>query len=89
VDGVPPDPSVTAFEGPTGRVVAHVCGPVVGLSNLTGDPIDIAWADAVNAVAALHPGLPMVGYETADDLPPALRAGFTPTGPLRVWIKPG
>ncbi len=85
--GVPDDPSVAAFEGPAGRVVAHRSGAVVGLSNLTGDPIDEAWTEAVDAITDAYPGLPIVGYETADDLPPARRAGFTPTGPLRVWIK--
>ena len=85
--GVPDDPAVAAFEGPAGRVVAHLSGAVVGLSNLTGDPIDEAWTEAVNAITAACPGLPIVGYETADDLPPARRAGFTATGPLRVWIK--
>ena len=29
---------------------------------------------------------PLVGYETTADLAPALSAGFTTTGPLRVWL---
>ncbi len=82
--GVPDDPSVTAFEGPGGRVVAHLSGDVVGLSNLTGG----AWPEAVNAIAAAFPGRPIVGYESGDDLAGAHRVGFVSTGALRVWINP-
>lgn len=80
---LPDDPSVTAFAGPGGRVVAHLSGTVVGLSNLTGEPAGEAWEQAVAATAAAWPDRPIVGYEPADAVP----AGFTPTGPLRVWMK--
>jgi hypothetical protein len=83
------DPDVAFLSGAEGSVIANVTGPVVGVSNLvaTGD-VDAAWACAVRSIAARHPGLPMVGYESGDDLAAAHRAGFTSTGPLRIWIKP-
>ncbi|MER5871203.1 hypothetical protein [Streptomyces sp. NPDC002044] len=76
-----------------GRIVAgavvHRTGPVVGVSNLfaRGDtPVGAAWAGALAAAAARWPGLPVVGYESGDDLAAAVLAGFTPLGRLRVWI---
>ncbi|MFI5924592.1 hypothetical protein ACIA3K_01300 [Micromonospora sp. NPDC051543] len=56
-----------------------------GVSNLfssTDDPDEI-W----RAVVVTRPGVPLVGYESAPDLPPARRAGFLPIGPLRVWLR--
>ena len=53
-----------------------------GVSNLFGD-----WRAAVDSIAGRYPGLPLVGYESGDDLAAARRAGFTSTGPLRVWLK--
>jgi hypothetical protein len=41
----------------------------------------------VRSIAARYPGLPIVGYQSGDELAAARRAGFTSTGPLRVWIK--
>jgi hypothetical protein len=79
-----------------GRIVAgaaaNAAGGAVGLSNLFArDPADTdaAWAGAVAAVAARWPELPVVGYESGDDLDAAVRAGFTPLGPLRVWLHTG
>ena len=82
------EPGVTFFAGPDGGVIANRTGAVVGLSNLVvhGDP-DKAWAAAARAIASHHPGLPIVGYDSGDDLAAARRAGFTTTGPLRVWMK--
>jgi hypothetical protein len=82
------EPGVTFLQGPDGGVIANRTGDVVGLSNLVihGDT-DKAWAGAVQAIAGHHPGLPIVGYESGDDLAAAERAGFTRTGPLRIWIK--
>ncbi|MFD8022371.1 hypothetical protein ACFV6G_18315 [Streptomyces lavendulae] len=48
--------------------------------------VDAAWAAVLGAVAARWPGLPVVGYEQGADLDAAVRAGFTPIGPLRVWL---
>ncbi|MBQ1014496.1 hypothetical protein KBX53_26855 [Micromonospora sp. M51] len=66
----------------TGGAVLSGDGPY-GVSNLftrTGTAHDV-W----RAVCATVPDAPLVGYETTQDLSPALRAGFTTTGPLRVW----
>ncbi|MFF1493140.1 hypothetical protein [Streptomyces sp. NPDC058304] len=75
-----------------GRIVAGAAanrtGRVVGLSNVftaDGTPDDEAWTGALTAVADLWPGLPVVGYEAGDDLDTAVRHGFAPLGPLRVW----
>jgi hypothetical protein len=45
------------------------------------------WRSAVLAVAALRPGLPVVGYERGEDLTAAREAGGQVLGPLRVWTR--
>ena len=70
-------------------VIANRSPGVAGLSNLVArdaDP-DEVWAGATGAVSAYFPGLPLVGYESGDDLDAARRAGFATIGPLRVWVK--
>lgn len=60
----------------------------VGVSNLfvrEGRP-RTAWQHVLDWIAAHHPGVPVVGYETGDDLTAAVDAGLSPLGPLRVWI---
>ncbi|RLP84380.1 hypothetical protein EAD89_26180 [Micromonospora sp. BL4] len=59
---------------------------VYGVSNLFADGVDprAIW----HGVPATVPGVPLVGYESGADLTPALAAGFTPHGPLRVWLHP-
>ncbi|THA39056.1 MULTISPECIES: hypothetical protein [unclassified Streptomyces] len=71
------------------RTGADRTGTVVGLSNVftaDGTPDDEAWAGALTTVADLWPGLPVVGYESGEDLATAVRHGFAPLGPLRVWL---
>jgi hypothetical protein len=66
-------------------------GPVVGMSNIVfiaGDPAT-AGSEAVAAVQAAFPGLPMVGYERGQDLVTMLGLGFRSLGSLRVWLIPG
>ncbi|MEU7847802.1 hypothetical protein AB0B74_17745 [Micromonospora parva] len=66
----------------TGGAVLSGDGPY-GVSNLfarTGTAHDV-W----RAVCATVPDAPLVGYETTEDLSPALAAGFTTAGPLRIW----
>lgn len=65
--------------------VASTGGDVVGVSNLFG----AAWAGVLGAVAVRWPGLDVVGYEHGEDLETALQAGFTPIGPVRVWLRTG
>lgn len=68
--------------------VASRSNQVVGISNvfaLDGGP-DAAWPVVLDAVHWLFPTLPVVGYEHADDLAVAVRHGFEPVGPLRIWL---
>jgi hypothetical protein len=83
-----PHPDVAELRSPDGaaRVIAHRSGHVVGLSNLITSE-RYGWAEAVAAVSAAFPGRTVVGYERPDDLEPALAAGFTTIGPLRVWVR--
>ncbi|MEV0113692.1 hypothetical protein AB0H77_10670 [Streptomyces sp. NPDC050844] len=65
---------------------------VVGVSNLfaRGDAPggeESAWTGVLTEVARRWPGLPVVGYESGESLDAAVRAGFTPIGPLRVWLR--
>ncbi|WP_327279432.1 MULTISPECIES: hypothetical protein [unclassified Streptomyces] len=88
-----PEIAFLAGRDADGRIVAGAAanrtGGVVGLSNVfaaDGTPDDEAWTGALTLVTALWPGLPVVGYEAGDDLDTAVRHGFTPLGPLRVWL---
>ncbi|RKN30618.1 hypothetical protein [Micromonospora musae] len=85
------DPRVTvlaryAADGAlTGGAVLNRGGPLTGVSNVfavDGDATPI-WA-GIPAAAA---GAALVGYESGVDLAPALRAGFTTAGPLRIWVR--
>ncbi|TDC20594.1 hypothetical protein E1265_21450 [Streptomyces sp. 8K308] len=84
---------VLAGRSASGRVVAGAVASrgdqVVGVSNVfarEGGP-DTAWSVVPDAVHRRFPTLPMVGYEHGDDLAAALRHGFEPLGPLRVWLR--
>ncbi|MEV4812454.1 hypothetical protein [Micromonospora avicenniae] len=69
----------------TGGAVLNCSGPVTGVSNVfsVADDVPPIWAGLRAATA----GAALVGYEAGDDLAPALRAGFTTAGPLRVWVR--
>ncbi|MFC9846497.1 hypothetical protein ACFWFF_13325 [Streptomyces sp. NPDC060223] len=76
--------------GVTAGAVASRSAQVVGISNvfaLDGGP-DAAWPVVLDAVHRLLPTLPVVGYEHGADLAAALRQGFEPVGPLRIWLHP-
>ena len=62
---------------------------VVGLSNIftPAQEAEGYWEGLLDMIAASHPGLHVVGYEQDESLTLALRVGFKPIGPLRVWIK--
>ncbi|GGK65959.1 hypothetical protein Sme01_23690 [Sphaerisporangium melleum] len=88
------EPAVTLLAGRIeGDVVCgaalNTSGRVVGVSNVfaSGCDMDAAWAGAVAMAGALFPARPMVGYEHPGDLGPALAQGFTPIGPLRIWLR--
>lgn len=83
---------VLAGQSADGRVVAGAVASrsdqVVGISNvfaLDGGP-DAAWPVVLDAVTKLFPTLPVVGYEQGEDLVAAVRHGFEPIGPLRIWL---
>lgn len=62
---------------------------VVGLSNVVADADDepAVWRDLSSLAAATFPGLPLVGYESGDELNAAHKAGFEIGDPLRIWVK--
>ncbi|MFI8964905.1 hypothetical protein ACIGO8_22625 [Streptomyces sp. NPDC053493] len=86
------DPATTILAGhdADGRIlggaVLTASAGVTGVSNLftaAGVPVSSAWTAALAAAA---PGLPVVGYESGDDLDAALAEGFRTLGELRVWL---
>ncbi|MFH7596172.1 hypothetical protein WDV06_13855 [Streptomyces racemochromogenes] len=65
-------------------------GGVVGVSNVfggSGPDAEAARAFALGTASRHWPELPVVGYEHGADLDAAVRAGFSPLGPLRVWLR--
>ncbi|MFC5854312.1 hypothetical protein ACFPZI_21680 [Streptomyces chlorus] len=78
----------SADGGVVAGAVASLSDQVIGISNvfaLDGGP-DVAWPVVLDAVHWLFPTLPVVGYEHGDDLAVAVRHGFEPVGPLRIWL---
>jgi hypothetical protein len=61
---------------------------VVGLSNVVADADEapVVWRDLAALAAATFPDLPLVGYESGDELRAAGKAGFEIGDPLRVWV---
>jgi hypothetical protein len=70
-------------------IIACTAAGVIGISNLFGAglPAGQLWASALQAVAALRPHLPIVGYEHGAGLASARQAGCQALGPLRVWTR--
>lgn len=62
---------------------------VVGLSNVfhAGVEPEVAWRGLLREAARRFPGLPVVGYETENELTVARCVGFQSAGPLRIWSK--
>jgi hypothetical protein len=62
---------------------------VIGLSNVVADADDepAVWRDLASLAAATFPGLPLVGYESGDELKAVRKAGFEVGDPLRIWVK--
>lgn len=87
------DESVTVLGKKVGErwengVIATRSDSVVGLSNLVvGDDPERAWQGATAAIGSRFSRLPIVGYERSENVEHAVRQGFTPIGPLRVWLK--
>ena len=89
------DPSIAVLAGRRdGRVVAgavvHRAAGVLGVGNVfASSPDDSPWAGSIALASRLFLGLPLVGYESGDDLAAACRHGFRPIGGLRVWAHAG
>jgi hypothetical protein len=71
-----------------GAVVSELAG-VIGVSNVfaRGLTVEAAWHELVARLRADWPSLPVVGYESGEELDAAIAAGFEPIGPLQVWLK--
>jgi hypothetical protein len=71
--------------------IVYAAGGAAGVSNVFGTrlPPGRLWASLWPAVARLHPGLPVVGYEEGPSLEAARQAGFRVLGALRIWTRPG
>lgn len=91
-----PEIAFLAGRDSDGRILAGAvantdrAGEVVGISNVftaDGTPDDAAWSGGLAAIAELWPGRAVVGYESGGDLDTAVRHGFRPVGPLRVWLR--
>lgn len=86
------DPATFVLAGRSadGRVVAGAVASrseaVVGVSNLFAVDAEAAWPGVLAALDGLFPAVPVVGYEHGEDLADAVRHGFEPVGPLRVWL---
>ncbi|MEU1435784.1 hypothetical protein ABZ438_17015 [Streptomyces sp. NPDC005786] len=89
------DPATFVLAGRSsdGRVVAGAVASrsddAVGISNVfaPADAPDTAWPGVLDTLHQLFPGLPVVGYEHGDDLATAVRHGFRPVAPLRIWVR--
>ncbi|WP_030231069.1 hypothetical protein [Streptomyces sp. NRRL S-350] len=87
------DPATFVLAGRSGDghvvrgAVASRSDDVVGISNVFAldAGCDAAWPGVLDAVHRLFPALPVVGYEDGEELDAAVRHGFEPIGPLRVW----
>jgi hypothetical protein len=94
-DGLPfDDPDFALFKGRRGfSVVAggmlYRSDGVVGLTNVVADAADAVtvWRSLVLLAAQTFPRLPVVGYESGNELQAALDAGFEIGDPLRVWVR--
>ncbi len=62
---------------------------VVGISNVVAD-VDEApavWRDLAILAGSTFPSMPLVGYESGDELKAARQAGFELGDELRIWVK--
>ena len=88
------DPDFAMFTGRRGfQIVAggmfYRAEGVVGLSNVVADAADAraVWRSLALLSAQTFPRLPLVGYESGDELAAARDAGFEVGDKLRVWVR--
>ncbi len=87
-------PDIAVIAGYRGRQIiagamANQQAGAIGLSNVFG-PERKGGSSRAGCMAhalAQFPGLPIVGYETAEKRPQLAALGFQPLGPLRVWQR--
>ena len=62
---------------------------VVGLTNVVSEAADAraVWRALILLAAQTFPRLPVVGYESGEELAAALDVGFELGDPLKVWVK--
>lgn len=71
-------------------VIANWSRNVVGLSNFFArEQREALRAGSIEAAQREFPGLPLVGYESGQDLAESRALGFLPLGSLRVWLREG
>ena len=87
------DPGFVMFKGRRGlKVVAgfmlYRAGDVVGVSNVVAEAADApaVWRSLALLAAQTFPRLPLVGYESGDELEAAVTSGFEAGDDLRVWV---
>lgn len=88
------DPNFTMFTGRRGfQAVAggmlYRAEGVVGLSNVVADAADAraVWRSLALLAAQTFPRLPLVGYESGEELKAASDAGFEIGDKLRIWVR--
>jgi hypothetical protein len=83
------DDSIATLASIEGQFILNRAAGAVGVSNVVAaaGAEDAVWRAAIAWAARLFPGLPVVGYESGDDLAAPLRHGFRSVGPLRVWLS--
>ena len=93
-EGLPvDDPDFAMFKGRRGfKIVAgfmlYRAEEVVGVSNVVAEAADApaVWRSLTLLAAQTFPRLPLVGYESGDELHAAVNAGFEAGDGLRVWV---
>jgi hypothetical protein len=82
--------ALDAEGGIAAGVVASRSPNAVGLSNFFARrEREALRAGCIDAAQREFPGLPLVGYESGQDLAESRALGFVPVGSLRVWLREG
>lgn len=88
------DPNFAMFTGRRGfGVVAggmlYCAEGVVGMFNVVAEAADAVavWRSLILLASRTFPRLPLVGYESGNELAAALDAGFEIGDPLRIWVR--
>jgi hypothetical protein len=70
-------------------VLLFATSALIGVTNVfaSDDDRDAAWRGIVAWTELHRPDLALVGYEAGPDLGAAVRCGFEPIGPLRIWTR--